>query len=221
MIRDAALASLLLCVSFERAAWAQDCTPACAANELCSPTGQCAPTPAPASPAPPPAVTTPGPDAVAPSAGDWQTARQGTHFGLGLGAAYLPINDGVSAGFVTLHVNFGLGRDDFRATFGLGTASGSSGGEDWSATMLFAAPQYQLNLGSVYSMSFGPLIGLYMYDGNDPYTTLILGPTASPAIFRFGSLKQMEIGLTAFAARNFHEDNVTPGGYLSFTYLFL
>jgi hypothetical protein len=24
-----------------------------------------------------------------------------------------------------------------------------------------------------------------------------------------------------FAVRNFHEDNVTPGGYASFTYLFL
>jgi hypothetical protein len=161
------------------------------------------------------------PDAVTPAAGDWQTARQGTHFGLGLGAAYLPINEGVSAGFVTAHVNAGLGRDDFRLTVGFGGVSGTTGSEDWSAVTLFVAPLYQLNIGSVYSMSIGPLIGLYVYDGAESYTTLILGPTASPATFRFGSLRQMEIGLTAFAARNFHEDNVTPGGYVAFTYLFL
>jgi hypothetical protein len=81
--------------------------------------------------------------------------------------------------------------------------------------------KYEVNLGSVYSMPLGPLVGLYIYDGAESYTTPILGSTASPAIFRFGALRQMEIGLSVFAVRNFHEDNVTPGGYASFTYLFL
>lgn len=162
------------------------------------------------------------PSAPAPVAeSDWQSARQGAHFGLGLGAAYLPIDDGISAGFITLNLNVGLGQNDFRLTAGLGTVSGTTGSEDWTATTLFLAPQYQLNIGSVYSMSFGPLVGLYIYDGAESYTTPIVGPTASPAIFRFGASRQMEIGLTVFAVRNFHEDNVTPGGYASFTYLFL
>lgn len=156
-----------------------------------------------------------------PAESDWQTARDGVHFGLGLGAAYLPINDGISAGFLTLNLNVGLGKNDFRLTAGLGGVSGKTGSEEWTATTLFLAPQYQVNLGPVYSMSFGPLVGLYIYDGAESYTTPIVGPTASPAIFRFGGEKQMEIGLTAFAVRNFHEDNVTPGGYASFTYLFL
>jgi hypothetical protein len=162
-----------------------------------------------------------GPDQVAPAERNWQQSRAGTHFGLGLGAAYLPINDGVSAAFVNAHVNFGMGKDDFRLTTGFGGVSGSSGGEDWSAQMLWVSPQYQVNLGKVYSISIGPLAGVYFYDGNDSYTTLIVGPTGSPAIFRFGSSNQMEIGLTAFVVRNFHEDNLTPGGYLAFTYLFL
>jgi hypothetical protein len=167
-------------------------------------------------------AATTGTSETAPVPGsDWQTAREGTHFGLGLGAAYLPINDGISAGFLTLNLNVGLGQNDFRLTAGLGTVSGKTGSEEWTATTLFLAPQYQLNFGSVYSMSFGPLVGLYFYDGGETYTTPILGPTASPAIFRFGASRQMEIGLTVFAVRNFHEDNVTPGGYASFTYLFL
>ena len=199
------------------------CNPACAQGQTCTSTGECVASAAPPpafAPGPGPAPIGPGPDQSASGANDWQTARQGTHFGLGLGAAYLPVND-ITAGFVTVHLNVGLGRDDFRTTAGLGTVSGSSEYEDWTATTLFIAPQYQLNIGEVYSLSFGPLAGYFDYDGNDSYSTLILGPTASPAIFRIGSMKQMELGLTVFVVRNFHEDEVNPGGYVAFTYLFL
>jgi hypothetical protein len=132
----------------------------------------------------------------------------------------LPVND-ITAGFVTAHLNAGLGRDDFRLTAGFGYVSGTTGSEDWTASVLFLAPTYQLNVGSTYSLAFGPLIGRYSYDGAKSYNTLILGPTASPVILRFGGKRQMELGLTVFVVRNFHEDNVNPGGYIAFNYLFL
>ena len=129
---------------------------------------------------------------------------------------------GLDVGFVT---NFGLAPAiDLRTGVNLKVSAIDFAGTT-AIDGAFGVPIHlQLNLGNVYSMRFGPRLGLNFVagDGFDTLAHFFVGPSFAPAVFRIGPKGAMELAIQGdfdFLIDDFVIMNAYVGPRLTFLFL--
>lgn len=131
-----------------------------------------------------------------------------------VGAAALPSTD-LSVMVAQGGVNFATERTDVRLTGVLYSATGDNDSSGFGLAL-----EQRWHFGERYSPGLGVLLASHTisHDSSDDESTAMIGILATPVMFRLGERKAWEVGLTAFAMREFAYDTVTPGFYLSAGY---
>lgn len=152
------------------------------------------PPPEPGTP-PPPAPEAPQPEQPEePAVADWRSERKGFHWSIGAGGMIDPglTSTGSSSTFnptffvgAVPAIRWGFGWLDLQAELmPMGYFRGAT-----KAFFLGLNPQLRINFARFYSLG----VGLYGAVVISPRVDFLVGPSLSPAIFRFGDMGQHEV----------------------------
>jgi hypothetical protein len=145
--------------------------------------------------------------------------RRGVHVGVGVGGAYLPLDDGTKAATVRAFVNVGHKRAEDR--FGVIAYHASSPNQ--STTGAVIAIEDRIYIGDTYAFGGGFAFGYHdaHRDDGDGGTTRVVGGMIAPFTLKLGQKRNIELALEAIIFRQIDLETQTYGAFVSVTYLAL